>query len=109
VGNRAEQNGRVTSMRRWLIERRDFDRLRQLRPWGIGSVVQHDVTVGESRERPGQLRIERGWRPRTWLVVRCLDCGHQWDDDNPDDEVCACLDKHGGRRVVVVSAGASNV
>ena len=48
-------------MREWLIGKRDFDRLRQLRPWGIGNVVQHPVAVGESRERPGQLRIERGW------------------------------------------------
>ncbi len=45
---------------------------------------------------------------QTWHVVRCLDCGHQWDDDNPDDEVCACLDKTGSRRVEVVSVGASN-
>lgn len=51
---------RVTSMRQWLIDRRDFDRLRQLRPWGIGNVVQHPIRIAESRERPGQMRIERG-------------------------------------------------
>jgi len=50
----------VTSMRQWLIARRDFDRLRRLRPWGRGSVVMHPVQIGESRERPQQLRIERG-------------------------------------------------
>lgn len=50
----------VTSMRGWLVKRRRFDRLRQLQPWGVGNVVQHDTAIGESRERPGQLRIERG-------------------------------------------------
>ena len=57
----AASTSRVTSMREFLLKRRDFDRLRQLRPWGIGNVVQHPVAVGESRERPGQLRIERRW------------------------------------------------
>lgn len=52
---------RVVSMRQWLIGKRDFDRLRQIRPWGIGNVVQHKIAIGESRERPGQMRIERGW------------------------------------------------
>lgn len=57
----AASTSRVTSMREFLLRRRDFDRLRRLRPWGIGNVVQHPVAIGESRERPGQLRIERGW------------------------------------------------
>jgi hypothetical protein len=48
-------------MRQWLTERRDFDRLRQMRTHGRGYVVQYPVTVGESREVPGQLRIERAW------------------------------------------------
>lgn len=60
-GTRTAPGSRVVSMRQWLIERRDFDRLRQLRPWGLGNVIQHKVAVGESRERPGQLRIERGY------------------------------------------------
>ena len=51
----------VVSLRGWLTQRRRFDDLRRLRPWGIGNVVKHDVAIGESRERPGQLRIERGW------------------------------------------------
>jgi hypothetical protein len=51
----------VTSIREWLRKRRDFDRLRALRMSGRGYVEQHPVAIGESRERPGQLRIERGW------------------------------------------------
>lgn len=51
----------VVSMRGWLVKRRDFDRLRRLRPWGRGSVELHPVKVGEGRDRPGQLRIERAF------------------------------------------------
>lgn len=46
---------------------------------------------------------------RKWFVVRCLRCGHQWDENDPESEVCGCLDKYGERKVEVVSAGASNV
>lgn len=28
-------------------------------------------------------------------VVRCERCGHVWDDDDPNDEVCDCIDKRG--------------
>jgi hypothetical protein len=52
---------RVISMRSWLAARRRFDDLRRLRPWGVGSVVQHPVKVGEGRFDDGQLRIERAW------------------------------------------------
>jgi hypothetical protein len=47
--------------------------------------------------------------PRKWFVVRCLRCGHEWDEENPDAEVCACFDTYGERKVEIVSAGATNV
>lgn len=56
-----EGEDRVVSMRSWLIGKRDFDHLRQLRPWGRGNVVQHPVKIGEGRFDGGQLRIERAW------------------------------------------------
>lgn len=59
-GGRPARSG-VISIRQWLLARRDFDRLRALRMTGRGYVDQYPVAVGESRERPGQLRIERGW------------------------------------------------
>lgn len=31
-----------------------------------------------------------------WL--RCLDCGHVWDDLNTDHMVCDCFDRLGRRR-----------
>jgi hypothetical protein len=34
--------------------------------------------------------------PQDWL--RCLDCGHVWDDLNPGHEVCDCFDRLGRRR-----------
>ena len=43
-----------------------------------------------------------------WFIVRCLRCGHQWDEEDPDSEVCACILKYGSRKVRIVSAGASN-
>lgn len=44
---------------------------------------------------------------RTWQIVQCARCGHTWDDDNPDDEVCACIDQYGSRQVVVLLEGAA--
>lgn len=46
---------------------------------------------------------------RRWMVVKCLNCGHEWDEEDPESEVCACLDKTGKREVVIVAQGASNV
>lgn len=60
-GHHFTQESGVTSIREWLRSRRDFDRLRALRTTGRGYVEQYPVAVGESRERPGQLRIERGY------------------------------------------------
>ena len=54
-----EQSGAsVTDLRTWLRVRRRFDDLRRLRPW---KVDLHDAKVGERRDRPGQLTIERNW------------------------------------------------
>ena len=60
-GDAAANDARVIPMRGWLAARRRFDDLRRLRPWGIGSVVQHPVKVGEGRADCGQLRIERAF------------------------------------------------
>lgn len=46
---------------------------------------------------------------RTWKVVQCLRCKHVWDDDDPESEVCPCLDTYGGRTVRILSSGATNV
>lgn len=43
---------------------------------------------------------------RKWFVVRCERCGHQWDEEDPKAEVCACLDKYGHRTVKLISASA---
>ena len=40
--------------------------------------------------------------------VRCIGCGHTWDDLNPDDYACACILEHGKRTVEIISAGVSN-
>jgi hypothetical protein len=45
---------------------------------------------------------------RSWFVVRCVRCGHTWDEDDPEAEVCACIDTYGSRQVVLVSNGATN-
>jgi hypothetical protein len=45
---------------------------------------------------------------RTFEVVRCQRCGHVWDDDDPEDEVCACILNYGHRTVEVLSMGATN-
>ena len=45
-----------------MIRRRMWDRLCAIRMRGRGEVVLHDVAIIESRERPGQMRIQRGWK-----------------------------------------------
>lgn len=41
---------------------------------------------------------------RTWHILRCLDCGHVWDDLDPNHEICACFDKTGSRRSELLTA-----
>lgn len=45
---------------------------------------------------------------RSFQVVRCLRCRHTWDDLDPDDYVCACIDTYGSRQVEVLSEGTTN-
>lgn len=44
-------------------------------------------------------------KPRRFQIVRCLKCDHEWDDHDPDAEVCACLDIFGYREVIQVREG----
>jgi len=34
--------------------------------------------------------------------VECLRCHSVWDEDDPNHEVCACLDRYGSREVVEI-------
>lgn len=45
---------------------------------------------------------------RSFQVVRCVRCGHVWDDEDMDDFVCPCLNDYGYRQVVVLSEGTTN-
>jgi hypothetical protein len=45
---------------------------------------------------------------REFEVVQCLRCGHIWDDENMDDEVCSCINDYGGRTVQILSQGVTN-
>lgn len=45
---------------------------------------------------------------RRFQVVRCLRCGHTWDDEDPEAEVCSCINDYGNRTVEVISEGATN-
>ena len=70
--------------------------------------------MGEGSERDTYIAANRrefaaAANLREWFIVRCTRCGHTWDEEDPEAEVCACIDTYGSREVIVVSAGASNV
>ena len=40
--------------------------------------------------------------------LECLDCGHRWDDLDPEAEVCDCFDRLGRRRSMQIPESELN-